>query len=148
MFLLISVLLIGGGAPTEAQERTRPEPTEPATLLTDDELTWRDGPMGREVAALHGDPSTAGPFVIRVRFPEDHVIRMHWHPGIEHATVLEGTVAFALGLEATREDARMLRPGGYLAAPAGTPIRGWVGGDGALVQVHGEGPFEVIPIER
>ena len=148
MFVLIFALLIGGSIPIEAQETTRPEPAEPPTLVMAGDLTWQDGPMGGEVAVLQGNPATPGPFVMRLRLPENQVIEMHWHPGTEHVTVLEGNVSFALGLDATREDAQMLRPGGYLAVPAGTPIQGWVGSEGVLVQVHGEGVFETIPIAR
>lgn len=148
MFLLICALMIGRSIPIEAQEPTRPEPTEPPTHLTVSELTWQDGPMGGEVAVLYGNPATPGPFVMRLRFPENQVIEKHWHQGTEHVTVLEGNVSFALDLDATREDARMLGPGGYLAAPAGTPIQAWVGSEGALVQVHGEGVFETLPIAR
>lgn len=142
------VLGLAAAVPTSAQEPVRPEPTEPPTVHAAADLVWRDGPQGRRVAVLHGDPSGPGSFVIRVRFPADQHITRHWHPGFEHVTVLEGSIRFALGEEATQENATSLEIGDYAAAPAGTPIEGWVGPEGALVQVHGEGPFEVIPLPR
>lgn len=61
---LLLLLVTGGWLPAEAQEPERPEPTGPPTVLTPDELTWQDGPMGREIAVLHGDPSERGPFEV------------------------------------------------------------------------------------
>jgi ketosteroid isomerase-like protein len=64
-------------------------------------VTWGDPPpflpAGAKVAAVSGDPSKAGPFVLRVQMPAGYRIAAHWHPTDEHVTVLSGTMALGMG---------------------------------------------------
>jgi hypothetical protein len=38
------------------------------------------------------------PFTIRLKLPADYKIPAHWHPAIEHVTVLSGTFNLGMGL--------------------------------------------------
>jgi ketosteroid isomerase-like protein len=64
-------------------------------------LTWGDPPAslpaGSKMAVIAGDPSKAGPFVLRAQVPAGYKIAPHWHPGDENLTVLSGTVALGMG---------------------------------------------------
>ncbi len=110
------------------------------------ELSWSEGPQGRRIAVLYGSPSAEGPFVMRVVFPPRHLIERHWHPTAEFTTVLSGTVYLAFGEGADRSSARAYPPGSFLAVPAGMHIMGWTEDEEVVVQVHGNGPFEVVPV--
>ena len=50
-----------------------------------------------EIAAIEGPLNEAVPFTFRVKFPADYKIPAHWHPAIEHVTVLSGTFNFGTG---------------------------------------------------
>ena len=39
----------------------------------------------------------AAPFIVRVKFPANYKVPAHWHPAIEHVTVLSGTLNMGIG---------------------------------------------------
>lgn len=151
MVLLLAGLLAGCPAPEQPppEEPAVKEAAEPAAPVAHhaDELQWEDRPDGTSVAVLYGDPQGPGHFVIRVRFPAGHEIPRHVHPRAEYATVLSGTLELAMGTGATREDATVYGPGDFLVLPGETEAVGWVIEE-AVVQAHGQGPFETIPVEE
>jgi ketosteroid isomerase-like protein/quercetin dioxygenase-like cupin family protein len=109
-------------------------------------LKWGDAPPslppGSKVAVVAGDPSQAGPFVVRVQVPAGYKVPPHWHPGDENLTVLAGTIA--LGMGETWEDSKMqtLGIGGYAALPA--QMRHYfLAKTASTFQVHGMGPLVV-----
>ena len=65
------------------------------------DLKWADAPRilppGAQVAILEGDPSKAGPFVMRVRLPDGYRIPPHTHPARERITVISGTFHVVMG---------------------------------------------------
>ena len=63
-------------------------------------LQWADTghPFPKtQIALVDGDPSKAGPFVMRFRCPDDYKIAPHTHRTTEVVTVLEGTFHAGLG---------------------------------------------------
>ena len=99
--------------------------------------------MTGDVEILSGDPEREGePFVMRIRELPGTRIPLHSHPVDEHITVVQGTWYFAVG--DTWDPARLqaLTPGTYAFAPAGSTMYG-SSPDGAVVQVHGIGPFHL-----
>lgn len=139
-----------GPTPQEGEEAEPPaEAADSLVLRTAGEIAWTEGRSpGEEVAVLYGTPSGSGPFALRVRFPPNHHVRAHTHPQAEMATVLEGTVHVATGEGTSREDAEAYGAGSFVAFPAGTVISAWTGEEGAVVQVHGEAPFETRYLEE
>lgn len=109
-------------------------------------VKWGDGPpslpKGAKIAVIAGDPSSAGPFVIRAQVPAGYKVPPHWHPGDENLTILSGTVA--LGMGDTFEEAKMqsVGVGGYAALPA-QMHHYFMAKSAATFQVHGMGPFVV-----
>jgi quercetin dioxygenase-like cupin family protein len=101
------------------------------------------GLMAGDVELLYGEPEAPGePFVMRIRELPGAMVPPHTHPVDEHITVVQGTWYFALGSEYKPEALRELKAGAYAFAPAGVSMFGF-SPDGAIVQVHGIGPFRI-----
>jgi quercetin dioxygenase-like cupin family protein len=100
-------------------------------------------PMSGDVEILYGDPEKAGePFVMRIRELPGTRIPLHSHPVDEHITVVQGTWYFSVGERWDSTALGELTPGAYAFAPAGSTMFGY-SPDGAVVQVHGVGPFHI-----
>lgn len=99
--------------------------------------------MSGDVEILYGDPETPGePFVMRIRELPGGIVPPHSHPVDENITVVQGTWYFALGEEFKAEALQELKPGTYAFAPKGSSMFGY-SPDGAIVQIHGVGPFRI-----
>jgi quercetin dioxygenase-like cupin family protein len=101
------------------------------------------GVMEGDVEVLHGDPEAAGqPFVMRIRELPGTRVPVHSHPVDEHITVVQGSWYFALGEAWDSAALREMTAGTYAFAPAGRSMYAY-SPDGAVVQVHGVGPFHI-----
>ncbi|HKW50690.1 MAG TPA: cupin domain-containing protein, partial [Candidatus Eisenbacteria bacterium] len=69
--------------------------------FTPADFKWQDAPpsmpKGSKIAVLEGDLGSPGPFTMRVMVPAGYRIPPHFHPGIEHVTVLSGSLFMGLG---------------------------------------------------
>jgi quercetin dioxygenase-like cupin family protein len=91
-------------------------------------------------ALVSGDPTKAGPFVIRLKVPAGYKIAPHWHPTDENVTVISGTFAIGMGEKFDETKMKTLPAGGYAQMPA--EMRHYAMAKTAtVVQVHGVGPF-------
>jgi quercetin dioxygenase-like cupin family protein len=100
-------------------------------------------PMSGDVEILRGDPEKAGePFVMRIRELPGTMIPLHSHPVDENITVVQGTWDFAVGDTWDKSALKALHAGDYAFAPKGSTMFGY-SPDGAIVQVHGIGPFAI-----
>lgn len=100
-------------------------------------------PLTTDVEVIFGDPEAVGQaFVMRIRELPGTIIPPHSHPVDEHITVLEGTFFFAVSEEFDLRLLKELKAGGYAYAPKGSTMFG-ASPDGAIVQVHGIGPFHI-----
>ena len=110
-------------------------------------LTWVDlvapgFPPGAKRAVVHGNPAGTGDYTMRLQFPDNYQVPVHWHTKGEHVTVLSGT--FNIGMGNTRDD-RMLRayrPGDFIYMPARSSHYATARGL-TTVQLHGIGPFQL-----
>ena len=92
---------------------------------------------------LSGDPDKPGePFVMRIKELPGTRIPLHSHPVDENITVVQGTWYFAVADKWDRAALTPLHAGDYAFAPKGSTMFGWCP-DGAIVQVHGIGPFQI-----
>jgi quercetin dioxygenase-like cupin family protein len=99
--------------------------------------------MAGDVEILSGDPEKAGePFVMRIRELPGSRIPLHSHSVDENLTVLEGTFHFAVGERWDAAALTELKAGSYAFIPGGSTMYGY-SPDGAVVQVHGVGPFHI-----
>jgi ketosteroid isomerase-like protein/quercetin dioxygenase-like cupin family protein len=115
-------------------------------MMEPPKLTWGDAPPslppGGKIAVVSGDPSKAGPFVVRVQVPSGYKIMPHWHPGDENLTILSGTVALGMGDTWDESKMQALGPGGYAGLPA-QMRHSFLAKTAATFQVHGMGPLVV-----
>jgi hypothetical protein len=99
-------------------------------------------PAGARVAVVHGDPSKAGPFTIRVDMPDGYQVKPHWHPTTERLSVLEGTLLVGDGREWSDKSLRPLRPGQGSTMAARHPH--YVEAKGkTMLEIRSTGPFEI-----
>src|SRR5262249_20127618 len=69
-------------------------------MVVPDELKWADVPAlppGAKVAVIEGPLNEAVPFIMCLKFPANYKVPAHWHPAIEHLTVLSGTFNMGIG---------------------------------------------------
>ena len=69
---------------------------------------------------MEGDPAKAGPFTMRLKLPANYTVPPHWHPGVEHVTVLSGSFYMGLGDVFDESKARKLPVGGFALMAIGT----------------------------
>jgi quercetin dioxygenase-like cupin family protein len=99
--------------------------------------------MAGDVEILYGDPEASGePFVMRIRELPGTIVPPHSHPVDENITVVQGTWYFGLGEEYEAEALQELQAGSDAFAPKGSTMFGY-SATGAIVQVHGVGPFRI-----
>jgi hypothetical protein len=100
-------------------------------------------PFAGDAQIVSGDPEKPGePFVMRIRELPGSVAPPHTHPVDENITVVQGVWYFAIGETWDRTALRELKAGDYAFAPKGSTMFGYCP-DGAVVQVHGIGPFQI-----
>ncbi len=111
--------------------------------VTPEALIWQplEGDPEARIAVLYGNPDEAGHYVVRIKLPPSWAGRPHTHGGTELVTVHSGTCYLAYGDALTREAAKKLSTGAFIALPAGTKMRGFSGKDGCVVDVQGQGPL-------
>lgn len=117
---------------------------EPAfQVVSSSQLRWMPVPqgLGAQFAVVRGDPSKAGVYVIRVRFPAGVMDTPHSHSADRHVTVIEGNWYAGVGTHFDPATAQKITAGGYMFHPAGAAH--WDGARGdedAVVQIIGNGP--------
>jgi quercetin dioxygenase-like cupin family protein len=75
-------------------------------------------PPGAQIAVLAGDPTKAGPYTVRLKFPANYDIPAHSHPTDENVAVVSGEFFVAMGAKLDRTSGTGLRPGGFGMLPA------------------------------
>jgi anti-sigma factor ChrR (cupin superfamily) len=109
------------------------------------DLEWADAmaiPPGAKVAVIEGQPSEAGPFIVRVKLPANYKLPAHWHPAIEHVTVISGTFNIGTGDKLDIEKTKAVTPGGVAFVQPKTNHFVWTSEE-TVVQVHGVGPTAI-----
>jgi hypothetical protein len=126
--------------------QTPPASASPSTHVTINpkQVVWGSPPPafrpGAHFVVMSGDPGAAGPFTVRLKLPAGYRISPHWHPTDENVTVISGTFSLGMGEKFTQASTKTLVAGGYALLPAERRHFAWTRG-GAVVQVHGTGPF-------
>ena len=108
-------------------------------------LEWKDTPSlpGAKVAVLEGPLSEAGPFTARIKVPDGFKINPHWHPAVEHVTVISGHFAMGMGEKFEEKGMHTLGPGDVMIMQPKTPHFAKAKGE-TVVQIHGMGPWKVV----
>ena len=136
-------------APAPAASADVSADTQDNQFVSASGIAWNDFSSpgfapGVKIAVLHGNPAAKGDYVLRLRFPAEYKFPVHWHPGGEHLTVLWGT--FMLGMGSTEDwtTVRTYSPGDFLYVPARHPHFGGAGRGVTVIQLNGEGPFQLF----
>lgn len=72
----------------------------PHMMVAPGELNWTDVaslPAGAKLAVIEGPVTEPVPFTFRLKLPANYQIPAHWHPAIEHVTVISGTFNMGVG---------------------------------------------------
>lgn len=113
------------------------------------DIQWGDGPpflpAGVKFAVLNGDPAKKGEFTIRLKFPANYQIPAHWHPTAENVTVIEGVLHLGMGDKLDAAKATKMTVGGFTSIPMKHHHFAF-SDEGAVVQIHGMGPFAITYI--
>jgi quercetin dioxygenase-like cupin family protein len=115
-------------------------------MVRPDDIKWGPAPpglpAGAQLAVISGDPSKAGPYVIRAKLPDGYKVPPHWHPSDENVTVLQGTFVAGKGEKFDANAAQELPAGSFVRMPKGMRHFALSKGE-TIIQVHGIGPFEI-----
>jgi quercetin dioxygenase-like cupin family protein len=136
--LLSATVALAQGAPTT----TAPH----AIIVLPDEVTWAPAPpslpAGAKAAVLEGDPKQAGPFTMRVSFPDGYRIPPHFHPAAERVTVIKGTFRLGMGDKFDESALNSMPAGSYVSMQPDT--HHFVQSKGStVVQINGIGPWKL-----
>jgi quercetin dioxygenase-like cupin family protein len=116
------------------------------SMVTPDQLQWKDVPalgLGVKSALIEGPMNEAVPFIVRIKFPAGTKVPAHWHPNIEHVTVMSGNFIVGVGDEADKSKAMHIPSGSVTIMQPKTTHFAFFDEETTL-QVHGVGPWEVV----
>ena len=109
------------------------------------DLKWADLPSlppGAKLSVIEGPMNEAVPFTVRIKFPADYKVPAHWHPAIEHVTVISGTFNMGTGDKLDASKTMPLSAGSVAIMQPKTNHFAWTKEE-TIVQVHGVGPWGV-----
>jgi len=115
------------------------------TFVAPSDLTWADVPAfppGAKIAVIEGPLNEAAPFTVRIKLPADFKVPAHWHPAIEHVTVISGTFNVGMGDKLDPAKTQAVPVGGVAIMQAKMNHFAWTKEE-TILQVHGVGPWAV-----
>ena len=101
-------------------------------------------PPGAQIAVLAGDPTKAGAYSVRLKFPAKYAIPAHSHPTDENVVVVSGAVTFGMGDKLNKNAAanKTLPVGGFALMPANMNHYAFTTQESTIV-LFGQGPVEL-----
>lgn len=116
-------------------------------LFPPEQISFKPGPAslppGAQVAVLEGDPTKAGFFAMRLKFPDGYRVPPHWHPGVERVTVVAGTLHLGRGDTFDPAATQALPAGSYSSMQPGMRHFAWVKGE-TVLQLSTQGPWDIV----
>lgn len=113
------------------------------------DLKWEDIPSlppGAKIAVIEGPMTEATPFIFRLKLPADYKVPAHWHPAIEHVTVLSGTLHMGTGDKLDTTKTKTLPAGSVSFMQPKINHFAWTKEE-TVVQVHGVGPWGITYVD-
>ena len=111
--------------------------------LTPSEMKWtKQGALaapGLEQLNLVGDPTRAGPYTLRLRFPKGYKMPPHTHPDSREVTIVSGVFATGYGETFDSAKLKILPAGSFYTEPANVPHYIEIEEE-TVLQVSGMGP--------
>ena len=113
------------------------------SILPED-VDWKPFPAfppGARLAVLVGEPTQAGPYLIRVKVPSGVKLMPHKHPEDRIYTVISGVFYVGLGDRFDAEDLKAYPPGSVVVLPGNTWHFHWAKSGEYVTQVNAIGPL-------
>ena len=98
-------------------------------------------PPSARLAVVVGDPTKAGPYVIRVKVPSGVRLMPHKHPEDRVYTIISGVFYIGLGEQFDANKLQAYPPGSVIVLPGNTPHFHWARSGEYVSQVQGIGPL-------
>jgi len=98
-------------------------------------------PPSARLAVVVGDPTKAGPYVIRVKVPSGVKLMPHKHPEDRVYTIISGVFYIGLGEQFDANKLQAYPPGSVIVLPGNTPHFHWARSGEYVSQVQGIGPL-------
>jgi hypothetical protein len=115
-------------------------------MINPGEMEWKDGPAsfeeGSQYSLIEGNWTQEGPFTARIKMPAGFRISPHWHPAIEHVTVIKGSFHMGTGENFDKEKAKKLTVGGFAVMPIEYVHYAFTTEE-TIIQLHGIGPWGI-----
>jgi hypothetical protein len=99
-------------------------------------------PKGALIAVLEGPMNEAAPFTVRLKFPANYKVPVHWHPAVERVTVLSGEFHMGLGDRFDESKSHGLGVGDMMVMQPKLPHFAFTK-VATEVQLHGNGPWGI-----
>lgn len=136
----VAALAQSGGTSTPSASPSTPSSH---AMFGPSDMQWGQGPLpGTKAAVLEGDPKAGGPFTMRLMIPADTKLPPHFHPGVEHVTVISGTFHVGLGERFDPEQLKALPAGSFAVMQPRAPHFAQFKDD-TVLQIHGLGPWGI-----
>jgi quercetin dioxygenase-like cupin family protein len=94
------------------------------------------------MVVLEGNPAQPVSITMRLKFPAGYVIPAHYHPALEHVTVLSGRFFIAMGDAFDKSKGTALGPGSFFVMPVGMRHYAWTTAE-TIIQLHSVGPWGI-----
>lgn len=135
----------------QTQPAAAPAASDNAIIIIGGREAWTagTGPMkGTMVAVMSGDPSKAGPYVMRVKVPPNVTLGAHYHGDAENVTVISGTFYVGLGDKLDKTKVTALKAGSFAHLNAGVKHYALTKADGAVLEITGTGPSTMTMVDE
>lgn len=109
-----------------------------------EEIIWKPFaafPPEARLAVMIGDPTQAGPYVVRVKLPGGGKLMPHKHPEDRIYTVMSGVFYIGLGDVFDGDKVKAYPPGSVIVLPGDTPHFHWAKSGEYVTQVTAIGPL-------
>ena len=113
------------------------------SILPED-IDWQPFPAfppSARLAVLVGEPTQAGPYMVRVKVPSGVKLMPHRHPEDRIYTVISGVFYIGLGARFEAEDLKAYPPGSVIVLPGETWHFHWAKSGEYVTQVTAIGPL-------
>src|SRR5688572_830520 len=140
------ILFTNSSIKLQAQDHNMSSGTDAHMRLNSDDIVWKDGPpslpAGAKMATIEGDVSKPGLFTIRLLLPAKYKVPAHWHPAVEHVTVLKGGFYMGMGEQFNEATAVKIGKGGFGLMPV-KQVHFAFTKKATIIQLHGMGPWGI-----
>ena len=115
-------------------------------VIRSEDVQWRQFaafPPHARLAVLVGDPTRAGPYLIRVKLPDGTKMMPHRHPEDRIYTVISGVFYIGIGSKFDEEILTAHAPGSVVVLPGGQSHFHWAKSGEYVTQVSAIGPLDL-----